>query len=83
VLFRSVDNTNCVATDVACDQNSTMVAGQRMSRYVRAGQGMISDLRAVGNTVVFTTSTTPDTPNQIAVINANVSFRIKSWRRVR
>ncbi|MBL8939039.1 MAG: hypothetical protein JNM69_31040 [Archangium sp.] len=81
--FCLADNTNCTASDAACDQNSTTVSGQRMSRFVRAGQGIISDLRAVGNTIVFTTSTTPDTPNQVGVINANVPFRIKSWRRVR
>jgi len=49
---------------------------------VEAGPGIVSDLVAVGNTVMFNSSVDP-TPKQIAVSNTDQPFRVKSWRRVR
>jgi Tfp pilus tip-associated adhesin PilY1 len=53
-----------------------------LRRWVKAGDGMLSDLAAVGNSVVYTTSTNPGVPVQKNVQNVNLPFRVRSWRRI-
>ena len=84
--FKRYDGTpNACLTDTTTtpiDPAATTVSGQVRARYVRAGDGIASDLVAVGNTVLFNTSV-DQVPQQIAVSNVDQPFRVKSWRRVR
>ncbi len=75
---------NCLVDLSSSPADSTAATHGGRGRFVRVGEpGIVSDLQAVGNRVVFTTSATPDKLSGNDVANVNSPFRIKSWRRVR
>ncbi len=75
---------NCLVDTSSSPIDSTAATFGGRARFVRVGQpGILSDLQAVGNKVVFTSSGAPDHPGSIDASENNTPFRIKSWKRVR
>ena len=75
---------NCLVDLSTAPIDSTAATFGGRARFVKVGSpGIVSDLQAVGNKVIFTTSAAPDLPEGIEATDVSARFRLKSWRRVR
>lgn len=75
---------NCLVDVSATPIDTTAASFGGRARFVEVGApGIMSDLQAVGKTVVGTASGSPKNPVVIEVSDTTAPFRVRSWRRVR